>query len=1032
MKTTIRMMASTMVPMVAISGLLAPSSATAWDTVRNKEADWRSVYCAVMAGVDYSCDDKTTGSFHGGQESSHNEHAEAADDALFYVGADVHAKAGVFSCSTAEGSKQNCPTVVDLNASWLRFNVLDDTPKFQDDKDTALEERKLPPLAMWSGLPDFAYTVYDWINKLTICPPLPKSAPAELETLCWNYSAMLGGSMNSTHMGDLAMKVYRRHHAIAVNEAKRARELYALFEVGGLGLALPNGVEWHKSYVEEGETLALVYELAGQHFLQDRWSSGHMFSRWGSGDYGEWKAKSFYGEEPNLWSMMIQGLVTGIIHGTGALNGSSDPLCHPLLESSISKFGGFEGLETFTNQLVEAAEAFIGIFFNGLEKDTAYVTSWSYPTAISGTNLHQTAQKGVGDHLLESLVDEHYAGTQQFVADVSLKQASNQKKAMRYCAGQGIREVIGAMFEHEDGKRGAREFVLGELEEGYQVLPYGDKLGGDPSKDPLCNSHWVTNESYYAGVRTLAGQVGLAADIMVFAKGAFAKEDSGLGEVVSPPAIELPGFLGRIGGVLTYLSAKARKNMELDEDTFDKVTRNAQGQEVQSRKSRGLPKYTVKSARDSWWFEQSGVLWRPNSHAKLPDYYEPADLMHPDLPQTDNERGRDKDAIAGFFNKAHTEHWCKDMYATLEELRDAIAEPQSDTLQKRDRAVCSYLANRVYKGTDERYKKPGGRHERIGEYLPFDETDPAKKYGETFEPVCAYFDAVSKATITEDASDDDKPYWIHPGYVETPGQKGELGYGPKTIENWCDQIPVIDFTDRSDDDHDSVGRVLHDDGNRWVELTGDNLGIKTPEAVGTVEMRNSEGQWVGLDIWDGHNAVETGGWSLDNQTVDVRVLASKAGFPSTAVPDTLPHLIKAAAAAPYELRLTRPEDILAAPLFKADGRSTVGRYVVEVEPSWTETDGIFLSPGQAGAYWATYPEWLRDKTEILAMGFYRVDNGVYTKLDIVFQYFEGSRITFGSDEQPIVTEDKNVISALVLGDHPDVFDGTVVFFFAYH
>ena len=92
-------------------------------------------------------------------------------------------------------------------------------------------------------------------------------------------------------------------------------------------------------------------------------------------------------------------------------------------------------------------------------------------------------------------MDGHYAGTEQFVADVQLQSAANQKKAMRHCAGQGIRAVIGAMYAHDERgatRHGAFDFTLDDIEQGNQVLPYGKKLGSHPAADPLCTEHWVT------------------------------------------------------------------------------------------------------------------------------------------------------------------------------------------------------------------------------------------------------------------------------------------------------------------------------------------------------------------------------------------------------------------------------------------------------------------------------------------------------------------------------------------------------------
>ncbi|MEM6927780.1 MAG: hypothetical protein AAF602_12680 [Myxococcota bacterium] len=268
--------------------VLLTLAAHAWDTQRNAELDWRSLYPDQI------------------RDPEHNEHANMTQDILGIIDRTVQDRFGT-------GAPPQM--LVDLHASWLRDGELGDVTR-GDDPLTPVEERELPPIAMFAGLPDVAYSLPDWIQKRSVCPPIPGNDP-----LCYGYGAWLGAGLNSTHFGALATKVYGRHHAQARHEADRADDLRRRLEAHPDGL--PDGLRFHAASVREAETLAMTLEMTGQHFMQDRWSSGHMWSRWGSGEVGG----------RTLQQAQLQGLVTSLFHGSKAVLDYPDPMCTPDIES---------------------------------------------------------------------------------------------------------------------------------------------------------------------------------------------------------------------------------------------------------------------------------------------------------------------------------------------------------------------------------------------------------------------------------------------------------------------------------------------------------------------------------------------------------------------------------------------------------------------------------------------------------------------------------------------------------------------------
>ena len=260
-----------------------------WDTAEDEQHGWASSYI-----VDFP----------------ENEHSSISDWCLRDMGATVVAG--------FEGNP-GFLEVVDLNASFFRHGQLD-SHAVGDDPATTLEERIVPSPALLSGMPDYSWTIYDWINKNSLCPAVPKEAQTSvvLGEICHAFEGWLG-ALNSIHFGTQAELTYRRLHELAVELATRAKTLR-------LAIAQDDdaAVEFAE-YAREAEYEALAYEGYAQHFLQDRWSSGHMWERWNVGDYAVLPST-----DP-IRNLLIGGMA-GVIHGAESFTEQPDPLCSPVIE----------------------------------------------------------------------------------------------------------------------------------------------------------------------------------------------------------------------------------------------------------------------------------------------------------------------------------------------------------------------------------------------------------------------------------------------------------------------------------------------------------------------------------------------------------------------------------------------------------------------------------------------------------------------------------------------------------------------------
>jgi hypothetical protein len=108
------------------------------------------------------------------------------------------------------------------------------------------------------------------------------------------------GPVNSNHFAPQGGQFYARYHALALARAAECKQLSD---------ALPARFS---EYARACEIEALSLEAVGQHFLQDAWSMGHMWQRWGSANLSDFPGASL---EEKRDRAVLTALVSGFIHG---------------------------------------------------------------------------------------------------------------------------------------------------------------------------------------------------------------------------------------------------------------------------------------------------------------------------------------------------------------------------------------------------------------------------------------------------------------------------------------------------------------------------------------------------------------------------------------------------------------------------------------------------------------------------------------------------------------------------------------------
>jgi hypothetical protein len=152
-------------------------------------------------------------------------------------------------------------------------------------------EREYTPGEM-TQLPDLSYSLHDWVLGNEFCPI------GEIDVRACHAFASHMGTLNSSHFLPQAERFFHHYHDLALERADACREMRELF----------NGD--FEEFIQQCDQQAFTFESIGHHYLQDAWSMGHMWSRWGGPnphDFGgaDWRERA-----------LLVALSAGLIHGS--------------------------------------------------------------------------------------------------------------------------------------------------------------------------------------------------------------------------------------------------------------------------------------------------------------------------------------------------------------------------------------------------------------------------------------------------------------------------------------------------------------------------------------------------------------------------------------------------------------------------------------------------------------------------------------------------------------------------------------------
>jgi hypothetical protein len=177
-----------------------------------------------------------------------------------------------------------------------------------------------------AGLPDHSLSVWDWANANERCPSATGAAVTEV-VKCHKLFFHLG-ALNSTHFLPQSKATYAWYHEIALDRARQCKALDGALKNSSLSQL---SEQYTSEFVNECRREAMILEVFGQHFLQDAWSMGHMWQRWGAANLAEFPTtarfqvlNTLYLEIPvdRLTLAQVVAMTAGMIHGAEAMKRS--------------------------------------------------------------------------------------------------------------------------------------------------------------------------------------------------------------------------------------------------------------------------------------------------------------------------------------------------------------------------------------------------------------------------------------------------------------------------------------------------------------------------------------------------------------------------------------------------------------------------------------------------------------------------------------------------------------------------------------
>lgn len=331
----------------------------------------------------------------------------------------------------------------------------------------------VPELAQ---LPDSANSVADWVHGDESCPldqPTSQGSitdpfPVEQRIRrCHDFASMMG-AVNANHFGPLNRSYWDYYHTLALRQAKQCMDLAdgigaQLERQGALHVDSPRQVDHSalNTEIHECERVTLIWEAVAQHYLEDTWSTGHMFRRWGYTNPYQF---------PDQLSLDTPQLLASL--------SPTDRMARKLyIANAVAMYSGsIHGAKAVLAEIFQANPK--RIFDDPLSSPTYSVDSLLLPVQWRDQDSINGPFQGAGDLFLDDIL----AGAVPSAPNTSGWGLQEQRHRLLGCAVSSVREVYQNLPQWS-GSLGAIDQTVGD-----PIDPHTDR----------CWLHWATNASMAA------------------------------------------------------------------------------------------------------------------------------------------------------------------------------------------------------------------------------------------------------------------------------------------------------------------------------------------------------------------------------------------------------------------------------------------------------------------------------------------------------------------------------------------------------
>ena len=295
-------------------------------------------------------------------------------------------------------------------------------------------------------MPDESFSIWDWAAGNEVCPLDdidgmfgPPAGDPDFDpgnAACHGYTQTLG-ILNATHFLPASRSVYEHYHSIALSRmavCSALQEALAPVYATTLSFQVYDPMDpASQPEVRDCELEALTFEMFAQHFLQDAWSTGHMWYRFGHPTFADYSFSlaDRYGKQWDTADPPEEN-----IPGRRAAIATAVALFSGMVHGTVSTLHEYVRKSDAGKALLAQYPKLIDLVDDPLSGPTYLQPLPLSPLAILANVEWRSSDaapaQGVGDRFLSAVLAEGNGGL------------IDQRQRMLLCTAKSLREVYAA------------------------------------------------------------------------------------------------------------------------------------------------------------------------------------------------------------------------------------------------------------------------------------------------------------------------------------------------------------------------------------------------------------------------------------------------------------------------------------------------------------------------------------------------------------------------------------------------------------